>query len=100
MKKCLFVFALLLTNLAYGVTTRGTVTYIGTYGNGDVYVALDTNIPEFGCSKARFDVPKTRANAQNILSTAHLSMEQNKIVEVTTKGCYNEFPTLDNSRNT
>lgn len=33
------------------------VTYAGTYGDGRLFVGLDTPINEPGCTVARFDVP-------------------------------------------
>ena len=93
------IFMLLFSSFSYGVTTRGKVNYVGSYGNGDVFVDINTSILERGCNSTRFDIPKTRANINYIISTANLAIQQNKNVEVTTQGCYAGFPTLDNSRN-
>lgn len=99
MKRAITFIMFLVVNSSYGATATGKIVYVGTYGNGDVYVNLDTNIPELGCNSTRFDIPKSRANAKDVLLTAYTAMEQDKFVRVSTKGCYLTSPTLDNSRN-
>ena len=100
LKNALILTALLATSAYGSEEISGKVVYAGTYGNGDVYVELDVNINEPGCSTGnRFDVPKARANAKDILSTVYAAIQQDKYVTVRTKGCYVGFPTLDASRN-
>lgn len=100
----LFMFlSLLLSNEAYSLDApvRGAkVTYAGTYGNGDVYVAIDRTINEPGCAQPRFDVPSQLPNSKQILATAYMAMATGKTIGVFTKGCYGGYPTLDNSRGT
>lgn len=74
------------------------VTATGVYGNGDVYVMLDTNIAESACPMARFDVPASSPALRGVLATAQLSLVTGKSVTVATSGCFGAFPTLDLNR--
>jgi len=78
---------------------QATVLYAGTYGNGDVFVALSATINEAGCVQSRFDVPASNPSAQHVLATAYSALVAGKTIWVITNGCYNAYPTLDSSRN-
>jgi hypothetical protein len=75
------------------------VTYAGVYGNGDVYVGLDTTINEPGCPLARFDLTATSPVAKQVLAIAQLAIATGKSVVVSTAGCISSLPTLDANRN-
>jgi len=74
------------------------VTATGVYGNGDVYVMLDTEIAEPACPMARFDVPGSSPAAKSILATAQLAIATGKSIRIATSGCFGAIPTLDISR--
>lgn len=107
MERTISILALILmisTGNAYSAApVRGKVVFVGTHGNGDVFVQLDQGavINEPGCLViARFDVSATNNASKYILPIASLAIEQDKFVRVATKGCYIGNPTLDDSRNT
>jgi hypothetical protein len=99
MKKMLLLTMILLSESVFADTTA-KITDVGLYGNGDVFVILDTTITQVGCSAPRFDVPKVYAITQDILSIARTALQNQKFVDVRTNGCYQNNPTLDGSRNT
>lgn len=96
----IFMFFILCSNTHCAEPARGKVVYAGTYGNGDVYVALSVRINEVACPQSRFDIPAQHPNAKEVLATAYTAMVTGKDIIVVTNGCYNMWPTLDNSRNT
>jgi hypothetical protein len=90
------------SSVAFADTTVGSalVTYSGTYGNGDVFVGINTTLAEPGCATNRVDVPRDSPAAAKLLETARLAKDKGLVVTVRVNGCYGGFPTLDNTRNT
>jgi hypothetical protein len=84
-----------LVHAAPPVTAR--VTYAGVYGNGDVYVGLDTTIQEPNCPGARFDIPASSPVAKQVLATAQMALATGHSVTVQTDGCFGSFTTLNSS---
>ena len=72
------------------------VTYVGTYGNGDIYVGFDATLNEPGCANARIDIPASATGAKNVLAQALLAKAAGLAVSVASTGCYNGSPTLPN----
>lgn len=96
---CSLTLALLAQGASASTTwTESTVTYAGSYGNGNVFVALAATIDEPGCPFARFDVPAGDL-AKTVLATAYAALATGKTVRVFTSGCLGQYPTLDNSVN-
>ena len=79
--------------------TKARVLYAGTYGNGDVFIGLSAQLSEPGCPQDRIDIPQSHPRARDILATAYAAMASGKFVNVYTQGCYGNFPTIDQSRN-
>lgn len=70
------------------------VTYIGTYGNGRLFVGLDTQIQEAGCPNARFDVAADHPQIKNWTAVAIAAIASGKTVGVQTSGCMGVLPTM------
>lgn len=85
------------------VTT--TVTSIGQYGNGNLYIGLGANLAEPGCSAARVDIASTHPLVKQIMAMALSAKAAGTNVIVRSVGCltftYNgtsyTFPTMDTS---
>lgn len=89
--------ALLFASFAVGAADSQTVakvTYVGTYGNGRLFVGLDTSINEPGCPNPRFDVFPANPQIKNWLKIALEAVATGKYVVVQTNGCYGPFPTM------
>jgi hypothetical protein len=71
------------------------VTFTGTYGNGNLYVGLDTTISEPGCAQPRFDVSSTHPNFKQIFATAIAAAATGRAITIRAVGCFNGYPTLD-----
>jgi hypothetical protein len=71
------------------------VVYTGTYGDGSMYVGLDTTINEVGCQQPRFDVPSTHPSIKNFIATAITAAATGLPVRVRAVGCLNGLPTMD-----
>lgn len=96
-----FALCMLISGVVHAAATVvGKVVYAGTYGNGDVYVALSATINEPGCPSSRFDVPVQNPSAKSVLASAYAALASGKTVRVSTNGCYGVSPTLDTTRNT
>ncbi|MBE9533186.1 MAG: hypothetical protein IMF04_03605 [Proteobacteria bacterium] len=78
------------------------VGYVGTYGNGDIFIVLKDPIDELSCAftygNYRIDIVATHTEAKNWLNIAMTSVTNGKRVIVRTNGCYNGQPTLDNTK--
>ncbi len=77
------------------ITTK--VLYAGTYGGGDVYVVFTDTLNEPGCPAPRLDVA-SGTEARNVLSSAYVALASGLTVRVSSSGCFNGYPTLDNAR--
>ena len=71
------------------------VTYTGTYGDGRLYVGLDTVINEPGCSLPRFDVPPTHPNIKSLMATALAAAVTGQTIVIRAIGCFSGYPTVD-----
>ena len=71
------------------------VTYTGTFGDGHLYVGLDTMINEPGCPMPRFDVPGNHPNIKNFIATALAAAASGRAITIKTSGCFSGYPTLD-----
>lgn len=76
-----------------------TVTFVGMYGDGRLFVGLDESINEPGCAGPRFDVePQHSANNQ-WLEIARTARETGRSVVIRTNGCFAGRPTMDHTTN-
>lgn len=96
MKQALRIFplsiaalCLLTANAANASATLNNVhvTNAGSYGDGHVFVYVDQNIPESGCTTNRFDVLASVPAAKQILGMALTALATGKTVIVSTDGC-------------
>ncbi len=69
-----------------------TVTKVGSYGDGRIFVALDKTIPEIGCENDRFDVEGTHEERNTIISIALAALMSDKKINVKTSGCLGSLP--------
>jgi hypothetical protein len=95
--------AIVLGSLAPNASTAAPavgakVLSAGVYGDGGLYVALDTVIEEPACRVARFDLPAAHPAAKQVFAMAEIALGTGKTVQVVTSGCFGSFPTLDMSR--
>jgi hypothetical protein len=85
------------------VTT--TVTTVGQYGNGNLYIGLGATLAEPGCSAARVDIASTHPLIKQIMAMALSAKAAGTNVKVRSVGCltftYNgasyTFPTMDST---
>lgn len=95
--------ALVLTALAAQAAdsnTTANVIYAGLYGDGRLFVALDTPINEPGCANSRFDVPAGHPQIKSWLAIALTASASGQSVVVRTSGCYDSFPTMTQNTDT
>ena len=90
----------LLVSLASQGSTAVTarVLSFGTYGNGNVYVALDQSIDEAGCTRSGFELAADSAAAKAVLATAALAVAAGTTVTIQTDGCLNGAPSFTGAR--
>jgi hypothetical protein len=83
--------------------TNARVTYVGVYGSGELFVGLDRDISEPGCTKNRFDVSGSHPQVSHFLEIALAAIasfstgDPSKSVVVATHGCLGQWPTIDNT---
>lgn len=77
-----------------GPPITAKVVYVGTYGDGRFFVALDTQINEPGCPQVRFDIPTSHPQLKNWLAVALTASISGKSIGVQTSGCWNSLPTM------
>lgn len=75
------------------------VTRAGVYGNGKLFVVLDTNIPQTECVSKRFDVSPDHPQIERWLSIALAAAASESLIRVRTNGCLGGYPTMDNTTN-
>lgn len=98
MKKLLFILILGLApsiGYALGTPTTGVVQYVGTYGDGKLFIEIDREIQESGCDNIRFDIPAGHPSIDSWLSIAMVSATTGKPITVRTTGCLGQYPTID-----
>jgi hypothetical protein len=81
----------------------GTITTVGTYGDGSVFFVLSGSaIDEPGCisGQSRIDISGTHSKLREIVSIVLTAKALGKTVQGTVNGCSNGFPTLDESKST
>jgi len=76
-----------------GPQLTAKVTKVGTYGDGRLFVAVDTQILEPGCPNARFDVAQGHPQLTNWTAVALSAIASGKSVSIQTNGCMGAFPT-------
>ena len=74
------------------------VTRFGTYGNGNVWVTLDTTIDEPGCSGPYIELPANGAANKTVLATAALAVATGSSVVIKTDGCFGTATTFTGAR--
>jgi len=81
---------------SYGAdsNTVAKVIYVGTYGDGRLFVALDAQINEPGCVNSRFDVSAGHPQIKTWLAVALTAAASAKTVVVRTNGCFGVLPTM------
>jgi len=75
-----------------GTVAKGHVLHTGTYGNGDVFVLLDTQVNEPGCPDIRVDIPSTHPMAKSWLAVASTALAARSLITVRTTGCFTLAP--------
>lgn len=87
---------------SYANTTfAAAVTGVGTYGNGSIFIFLNSPINEPGCNpnSARIDVQASNPNLKQILAVAMTAFLSGKEITGAVNGCDSDdgAPTLDQS---
>lgn len=73
------------------------VSYVGTYGNGDLFINVNTSINQSGCESNRIFVRANHPELKNWLDIASTAYTQNIAIQFRTNDCYMGKPTLDSS---
>ena len=97
MKKLLL--ALSITCLPFSAfALPNTVSYAGTYGNGDVFIGFKSPVTGevTSCSTSRIDLPYNFPGLEKIYATALTALSTGTQVDVRVAGgqCYNGYQTL------
>ncbi len=71
------------------------VLNFGTYGNGNVYLALDQSIDQTGCAMPYLELPASSAAGKLVLTVAAMAVANGTAVEIHTDTCFNGTPSLD-----
>lgn len=74
------------------------VKSFGTYGNGNVWVTLDSTINEPGCSGPYLEFPANGAANKSILASAALALATGASIVVQTDGCLGNAATFTGAR--
>ncbi|WP_125784661.1 hypothetical protein [Pseudoalteromonas rubra] len=73
------------------------VSYVGTYGNGDLFINVNRSINQSGCESDRIFVRANHPELTNWLNIATKAYLNNVAIQFRTNGCYMGKPTLDSS---
>ncbi|TQV65694.1 hypothetical protein FKG94_28250 [Exilibacterium tricleocarpae] len=96
--KIILVFFVATSSLStFAVQLEAKVLRTGIYGDGRLFVVLDTAIPEPGCEHPRFDVPGNHPQIDRWLSIALAAEASQTTVKLSTKGCFGGYATMDES---
>ena len=87
------------STVSAGPVIAAKVTYTGTYGDGRLFVGLDTQIQEPGCPYARFDIPAGHPSIKTWTAIALVAAATGQVVQVATQGCIGGFPTMSPGTN-
>lgn len=74
-----------------------SVSYVGTYGNGDLFINVNTLINQSGCESNRIFVRANHPELKNWLDIASKAYAHNIAIQFRTNDCYMGKPTLDSS---
>jgi hypothetical protein len=77
----------------------GTVTYVGTLGDGTVFVELPFAISIGGCSSPQVRIPASHPARKEFLAIAMSAYLTGTLVKIQTDSCMGSYPTLGNSTN-
>jgi hypothetical protein len=86
---------------SYGLCSSSVTLHVlkvGTYGNGNLYLALDQPIDEAGCSLPYIELPANAPGLKGVLAAATLAIATNATVEVKTDSCFNGTPSFSGAR--
>lgn len=86
---------------SYGVCSSAVTAHVlkvGTYGNGNLYLALDQPIDEVGCAMAYIELPAAGPGLKTVAAVAMLAVATNATVEVRTDSCFNGVPSFSGAR--
>jgi hypothetical protein len=65
------------------------VKSFGTYGNGNIWIVLDSAIDELGCSGPYMEFPANGPANKAVLATTAFSIATGASIVVKTDGCFN-----------
>jgi hypothetical protein len=74
------------------------VKSFGTYGNGNVWIVLDSTIDEPGCSGPYMEFPANGAANKTVLASAALALATGASIVVKTDGCLGSATTFTGAR--
>lgn len=96
----LLLLSLFFSPMAFGAVVTSKVTYTGTYGDGRFFVGFEDTLEEAGCPSNRIHVDPENPQIARWLSVALTAYASKSSVTVKSKGCYEGFPTLDQTSDT
>lgn len=105
MKKLLSILALSISAPLFAQSQSAHVTDVGTFGDGGLWIFLDTVVATPGCEKARLDIAPNHPELDTWQKIAQEALITGKPVMFQATGCRtfinngitDSYPTLDDS---
>ena len=79
-------------------TVTAHIKSFGTYGNGNIWVTLDSTIDEPGCSGPYLEFPANGAANKAVLASAALALATGASIVVQADGCLGSAATFTGAR--
>ena len=101
MKNKLSLFVVMVFAALPGYSSSAVTAHVlsfGTYGNGNVYVALDQTINQPSCSIPYIEIPANGPAAKAVLANAALAVATGATVTVQTDSCLGGVPSFSGDR--
>ena len=99
MKRLALAATLLLASFSAAAegTYQGTLTYVGTLGDGTVFIELPSAITIGSCSNPQIRIPVSHPAHKQFFAVALSAYLSGTQVSIQTDGCAGAYPTLNSS---
>ncbi len=74
------------------------VTFVGLYGDGELFIRTSDTIDEPGCERPRIAIAPNHPTKEAWMSIAMMALATGKPIRVKTNSCWSGRPSIDESR--